>query len=39
MNGLLAQLNLPGATIEGVADRFVAERGDLWRQWVGNDAP
>lgn len=39
MNGLLAQLNLPGATIEGVADRFVAERGDIWRKWVGTEAP
>lgn len=38
MNGLLAQLNTPGATIEGVADRFVAERGDIWRQWVGGEA-
>jgi len=34
MNGLLAQLNAPGATIEAVADRFVAERGDLWRAWI-----
>lgn len=39
MNGLLAQLNLPGATIEGVADRFVAERGDIWRKWVGTQTP
>jgi len=34
MNALLAQLNAPGVTIEAVADRFVAERGDLWRAWV-----
>lgn len=39
MNALLAQLNEPGATVEGVADRFVAERGDIWRNWVGAAAP
>ena len=36
MNRLLAQLNEPGATVETVAGRFVAERADLWRAWVGN---
>lgn len=35
MNRLLAQANEPGATIEGVADRFVAERGEIWRSWTG----
>ena len=35
MNTMLAQLNEPGATIEGVADRFVAEREDIWGPWVG----
>lgn len=35
MNALLAELNEPGATVEGVAQRFVAERGDLWRHWTG----
>jgi len=35
MNALLAQLNEPGATIESVADRFVAERSDIWQAWVG----
>lgn len=35
MNTLLAQLNEPGATVEGVADRFVAERPDIWQTWVG----
>lgn len=39
MNIMLAQLNEPGATIEGVADRFVAERQDVWRNWVGQAAP
>ena len=34
MNKLLGQVNEPGATIEAVADRFVAERRDLWGQWV-----
>jgi len=39
MNLLLAQLNEPGATVEGVADRFVAGREDLWRPWVAATAP
>jgi glycine betaine/proline transport system substrate-binding protein len=34
MNALLAQINEPGATVEAVAERFVAERGDLWRTWL-----
>ena len=39
MNGVLAQLNEPGATATSVADRFVAEREDIWRSWVGEEAP
>ncbi len=35
MDELLAQLNLPEATVESVADRFVAERQDVWGAWVG----
>ena len=35
MNTLLSQLNEPGATVEGVAERFVATRRDLWGAWVG----
>ena len=35
MDQMLAQLNEPGATAESVADRFVAERADLWQAWVG----
>ncbi|WEK04449.1 MAG: glycine betaine ABC transporter substrate-binding protein [Candidatus Devosia phytovorans] len=35
MNELMAQLSEPGATVEAVAERFVAERGDIWRSWVG----
>jgi glycine betaine/proline transport system substrate-binding protein len=34
MNTLLAQLNETGATVESVAERFVAEREDIWRSWV-----
>lgn len=34
MNSLLAQLNAPGASVEGVADRFVAERQAVWGKWV-----
>jgi len=36
MNRLLVQLNETGASVEGVAERFVAERQDLWKSWVGN---
>jgi glycine betaine/proline transport system substrate-binding protein len=39
MNALLAQLNETGATVEGVADRFVAEREDLWRGWTTSALP
>ena len=35
MDRMLAHLNEPGASAETVADRFVAEREDLWRGWVG----
>lgn len=35
MNTLLGQLNEPGATVEGVAERFVAARRDLWGTWLG----
>lgn len=34
MNDLLAQLNASGATVEAIAERFVAERAALWRDWV-----
>ena len=36
---MLAQLSADGATTEAVADRFVAERGALWRGWVGETVP
>ncbi|UYN98506.1 MAG: hypothetical protein KIT02_11115 [Devosia sp.] len=36
MNRMLGQLNEPGATVEAVADRFVAERGEVWSDWVSN---
>jgi glycine betaine/proline transport system substrate-binding protein len=39
MDRLLAQLNEPGATIEAIADRFVAEKRDVWGPWVGQGAP
>ena len=38
MNSLLQNLNEPGATIDGVADAFVAARGDVWQPWVGKPA-
>lgn len=34
MNTMLAELNAPGGTVADIADRFVAERGDIWRAWV-----
>ncbi|MFP9138610.1 glycine betaine ABC transporter substrate-binding protein [Devosia sp. XGJD_8] len=39
MNTLLAQLSEPGATVEGVAERFVTERRDLWAGWVNAVLP
>jgi glycine betaine/proline transport system substrate-binding protein len=38
MNALLQNLNEPGATIEGVADAFVAARAEIWQPWVGKVA-
>jgi len=35
MNTLLAQLNENGATVESVADKFVADRQEIWQKWVG----
>jgi glycine betaine/proline transport system substrate-binding protein len=35
MNLLLQQLGEPGATAETVAERFVAERSEIWRPWLG----
>ncbi|WP_417307582.1 glycine betaine ABC transporter substrate-binding protein [Devosia sp.] len=35
MNQMLQQLGETGETVESVADRFVAERGEIWRPWVG----
>jgi len=39
MNAMLAQLSEPGATVEGVAERFVSTKENLWREWVGPSAP
>jgi glycine betaine/proline transport system substrate-binding protein len=35
MNRMLQQLGEPGATIEPVAQLFVAEHGEIWRPWAG----
>lgn len=35
MNAMLLQLSEPGASVETVAERFVADRGAVWRPWVG----
>ncbi len=39
MNAMLAQLSETGSTVEGVADRFVAERREVWEPWVGAALP
>jgi glycine betaine/proline transport system substrate-binding protein len=39
MNTLLQNLSEPGATIESVADAFVAARGEIWLPWVGKTTP
>jgi glycine betaine/proline transport system substrate-binding protein len=38
MNALLQNLNEPGASVESVADAFVAARGEIWQGWVGKAA-
>ncbi len=35
MNTLLQNLNEAGATVDQVADAFVAARGEVWQPWVG----
>lgn len=35
MNALLQALSVDGATVESVADQFVATRGEIWRPWAG----
>ncbi|WDR01475.1 glycine betaine ABC transporter substrate-binding protein [Devosia algicola] len=35
MSALLMALNAPGASVETVADQFVAERADIWSAWTG----
>jgi glycine betaine/proline transport system substrate-binding protein len=35
MNKMLRQLGEAGETVESVADRFVMEREEIWRPWVG----
>ncbi|HHY48425.1 MAG TPA: hypothetical protein GYA10_01570, partial [Alphaproteobacteria bacterium] len=35
MNAMLQQLSETGATVESVADRFIVERGAVWRPWAG----
>lgn len=39
MNRMLQELGEPGASIESVADRFVGERAEVWRPWVGAVTP
>jgi glycine betaine/proline transport system substrate-binding protein len=39
MNALLAELNATGATVDAVADKFVATRQEVWQRWVGTVAP
>jgi glycine betaine/proline transport system substrate-binding protein len=39
MDKLLLALNDTGASVESVADDFVARREEIWRPWVGAAAP
>ena len=39
MNAMLAQLSETGSTVEGVADRFVADHREVWEPWVGAALP
>jgi glycine betaine/proline transport system substrate-binding protein len=39
MNALLEKLNQPGATVDTVADDFVANRQAVWQRWVGDAGP
>jgi glycine betaine/proline transport system substrate-binding protein len=38
MNALLQKLNEPGASVDSVADGFVADRTEIWQPWVGKAA-
>ncbi|HQZ13678.1 MAG TPA: glycine betaine ABC transporter substrate-binding protein [Devosia sp.] len=38
MNTMLQQLTEPGATVESIAARFIAEKGEVWRPWAGLSA-
>jgi glycine betaine/proline transport system substrate-binding protein len=35
MNTMLEELSVDGATVESVADAFIAKRPNVWRPWVG----
>lgn len=35
MNAMLEALSEPGASVESVAERFIASRGAVWRPWAG----
>jgi glycine betaine/proline transport system substrate-binding protein len=35
MNAMLQQLTEAGASVETVTERFIAERGEVWRPWAG----
>ena len=35
MNAMLQALSVGGATVESVADTFVAKRSNVWRPWAG----
>jgi glycine betaine/proline transport system substrate-binding protein len=39
MDKMLLALNGPEASVETVAARFIAERGEIWRPWVGATTP
>lgn len=39
MNQLLVQISEPGASVEAVAEQFVADKENVWRDWVNAGLP
>jgi glycine betaine/proline transport system substrate-binding protein len=37
MNAMLVQLNAPGANVDSVADKFIADQTAVWQKWIGTE--